>query len=113
MSKAQEPLAYLVTGGRTYADRPFKHIYHAEASVAERKDGAKIIPLYAAPASSEQQAAQQHADTISLPRKEWEELQYYLDRCYDKGHLEQCFDLVEPLEALNAAIAARASNGGK
>lgn len=66
-----------------------------------------------APASSEQQAAQQDADTIALPRKEWEELQYYLDRCYDKGHLDQCFDLVEPLEALNSAIAARASNGGK
>ena len=64
-------------------------------------------------ASSEQQAAQQDADTIALPRKEWEELKYYLDRCYDKGHLDQCFDLVEPLEALNAAIAARASNGGK
>lgn len=68
MSKAQEPLAYLVTGGRTYADRPFKNIYHAEASVTERKDGATIIPLYATPASSEQQSAQQDAAELAIGR---------------------------------------------
>lgn len=80
-------------------------------AIASRADMAMIRSALSS--SSEQQAAQQDADTIALPRKEWEELQYYLDRCYDKGHLDQCFDLVEPLEALNAAIAARASNGGK
>lgn len=38
-----------------------------------------------------------------LPEKEWLELEYWLDRCYDKGHLENCPDLIKPLEALNKA----------
>lgn len=38
-----------------------------------------------------------------LPEKEWADLEYWLDRCYDKGHLENCPDLIEPLEALYKA----------
>lgn len=38
-----------------------------------------------------------------LPEKEWLELEYWLDRCYDNGHLENCPDLIKPLEALNKA----------
>lgn len=38
-----------------------------------------------------------------LPEKECLELEYWLDRCYDKGHLENCPDLIKPLEALNKA----------
>lgn len=39
----------------------------------------------------------------TLPAKEWSDLEYWLDRCYDKGHLENCSDLIEPLEALYKA----------
>lgn len=39
----------------------------------------------------------------TLPKKEWSDLEYWLDRCYDKGHLENCSDLIEPLEALYKA----------
>lgn len=38
-----------------------------------------------------------------LPKKEWENLEYWLDRWFDKGHLERCSDLIEPLEELYKA----------
>jgi hypothetical protein len=49
------------------------------------------------------------AEDARLPAKEWAAMEYWLDRCYDKGHLERCSDLVEPYEALCKAIAARAA----
>lgn len=42
-------------------------------------------------------------NVATLQKKEWLELEYWLDRCYDKGHLENCQDLIEPFEALNKA----------
>ena len=47
-----EPVAWLVTGGRTYVDRAFMAELHAIQSVSERKDGARIVPLYTAPVAS-------------------------------------------------------------
>ena len=38
-----------------------------------------------------------------LPEKEWNALEYWLDRCYEKGHLDNCSDLIEPLEDLYKA----------
>lgn len=48
-----------------------------------------------------------------LPLTEWGELEYWLDRCYDKGHLEQCSDLIEPYQNLSNAIAAMQANKGE
>jgi hypothetical protein len=41
-----EAVAWLVTGGRMFVDRAFISRKAAENSVAERKDGATIVPLY-------------------------------------------------------------------
>lgn len=42
-----KPAAWLVTGGRAFVDRAFIQQDGAEKSVSERKDGAKVVPLYA------------------------------------------------------------------
>lgn len=34
--------------------------------------------------------------TIEVPKEEFDVLMYWLERCEDKGHLENCYDLVEP-----------------
>jgi hypothetical protein len=41
-----EAVAWLVTGGRMFVDRAFTSRKAAENSVAERKDGATVVPLY-------------------------------------------------------------------
>lgn len=51
----------------------------------------------------------QMAAIAQLPRKEWQELEYWLDRCESKGHLERCPDLIEPYQALCAAIKVRST----
>lgn len=51
-------------------------------------------------------------NTVALPAAEWSEMEYWLNRCEDKGHLENCSDLLEPWANLSAAIdAARAKEG--
>lgn len=52
-----------------------------------------------------QQLQREKEGMCLLPAKEWGELDYWLARCEDKGHLENCPDLVEPYNALYAAIA--------
>lgn len=49
-----------------------------------------------------------------VPSKEFGELMYWLDRCDDKGHLDNCSDLIEPLAAFHAAwLAMPAAEGAK
>lgn len=43
-----EPAAWLVTDGRTYRDKAFTSEINAIGSIAERKDGARIEPLFTA-----------------------------------------------------------------
>ena len=33
---------------------------------------------------------------ISVPAKEFNELMIWLERCEEKGHLENCADLIQP-----------------
>jgi hypothetical protein len=40
-----QPVAWLVTGGKTFVDRAFITEAHADKSIAERKDGAHKVPL--------------------------------------------------------------------
>lgn len=74
--------------------------YARAAVAADRIAQAAAVDVGAAP------------DTVPLPRKEWEELDYWLGRCESKGHLERCSDLIEPYEALCKAIAASATQQG-
>ena len=41
---------------------------------------------------------------VLVPSKEFNELIHWLDRCDDKGHLDNCPDLIEPLADFNKAI---------
>jgi hypothetical protein len=41
-----------------------------------------------------------------VPKAEFDDLMYWLDRCDEKGHLDNCPDLIEPLQAFNQAMLA-------
>ena len=44
---------------------------------------------------------------MRVPAAEFQDLDYWLDRCHSKGHMEQCSDLIEPYEEFcRAAFAA-------
>ena len=43
-----------------------------------------------------------------VPSKEFHALWFWLDRCEDKGHLDNCYDLVQPLADFNKAMLAAA-----
>jgi hypothetical protein len=45
LSVDAQPVAWLVTGGKTFVDKPFLTEAHADKSIAERKDGARKVPL--------------------------------------------------------------------
>ncbi|WP_175958439.1 hypothetical protein [Burkholderia sp. BCC0405] len=42
----REPRAWVVEGGRTFVDKAFIREASADASIAERNDGARKTPLY-------------------------------------------------------------------
>jgi hypothetical protein len=44
-----KPVAWMVTGGRAFVDRAFMTEARARNSVEDRKDGARVAPLYTAP----------------------------------------------------------------
>lgn len=43
------PVAWMVASGKTFVDRVYISKEHAQQSIAERKDGATLIALFAVP----------------------------------------------------------------
>jgi hypothetical protein len=66
---------------------------------------ADLIPLMQQAAD----ALSEPPNTVSLPAAEWHALDFWLDRCERKGHLDNCPDLIEPYIALCDAITKAAT----
>lgn len=79
---------------------------HQAARIAELERENRYLQDVCAELEAQVQQLQREKEGMCLlPAKEWGELDYWLARCEDKGRLENCPDLVEPYNALYAAIA--------
>jgi hypothetical protein len=56
-----QPVAWLVTGGKTFVDRAFITEANADKSIAERKDGAHKVPLGRIDASAQSEGLRKDA----------------------------------------------------
>jgi len=84
-----------------------KHIIGSNITAAEDQELIDTFhALRRASEGSSAEGAEPVKATVSLPAAEWSDMEFWLDRCEDKGHLENCPDLVEPWSDLKAAIAA-------
>ncbi|WP_234775228.1 Lar family restriction alleviation protein [Paraburkholderia tropica] len=63
---AGAPAAWLVTSGKKFVDKPFLSETAADRSIAERNDGARKIPLCAAPVAADAAASKNSRDVTQL-----------------------------------------------